>query len=102
MYRQKNYYAVDSLNDKFGWSEQEKQKTVYVPRVEDRFSNMKMLKISSLNDLVLSSMDILEPPPVDSDGKEREDGILIDALFFVIPTFIITVKMLKLICIGLV
>ncbi|XP_016434100.2 5-formyltetrahydrofolate cyclo-ligase, mitochondrial [Nicotiana tabacum] len=54
-------------------SEQEKQKTVYVPRVEDRFSNMKMLKISSLNDLVLSSMDILEPPPVDSDGKERED-----------------------------
>ncbi|XP_016494714.1 5-formyltetrahydrofolate cyclo-ligase, mitochondrial isoform X1 [Nicotiana tabacum] len=51
----------------------EKQKRLYVPRVEDRFSNMKMLKISSLNDLVLSSMDILEPAPVDSDGKEREE-----------------------------
>nr|GMD25846.1 phospholipid-transporting ATPase 3-like [Ipomoea batatas] len=53
--------------------EQEKPKRVYVPRVEDRFSNMRMLNISSLDDLVKSSMDIREPAPVDSDGKERED-----------------------------
>ncbi|XP_019170693.1 PREDICTED: 5-formyltetrahydrofolate cyclo-ligase, mitochondrial-like [Ipomoea nil] len=54
-------------------NKQEKPKRVYVPRVEDRFSNMRMLNISSLDDLVKSSMDILEPAPVDSDGKERED-----------------------------
>nr|GLL34266.1 5-formyltetrahydrofolate cyclo-ligase, mitochondrial-like [Ipomoea trifida] len=54
-------------------NKQEKPKRVYVPRVEDRFSNMRMLNISSLDDLVKSSMDIREPAPVDSDGKERED-----------------------------
>lgn len=35
---------------------------------------MRMLKISSINDLVASSMNILEPAPVDCDGNEREDG----------------------------
>lgn len=35
---------------------------------------MRVLKISSINDLVASSMNILEPAPVDCDGNEREDG----------------------------
>ncbi|XWS34904.1 hypothetical protein CRYUN_Cryun21dG0077300 [Craigia yunnanensis] len=49
------------------------KKKLYVPRVEDRNSNMKMLMISSVNDLIEKSMNILEPALVDSDGNERED-----------------------------
>ncbi|KAI3452789.1 hypothetical protein Pfo_009452, partial [Paulownia fortunei] len=49
------------------------RKIVYVPRVEDKFSNMKMLKVSGLDDLSLSSMDILEPNLVDSNGNQCED-----------------------------
>ncbi|XP_057516249.1 5-formyltetrahydrofolate cyclo-ligase, mitochondrial-like [Amaranthus tricolor] len=48
-------------------------KTLYVPRVEDKNSHMRMLNISSLNDLIANSMDILEPVPVDSKGNQRED-----------------------------
>uniref|UniRef100_A0A2P2QL58 5-formyltetrahydrofolate cyclo-ligase n=1 Tax=Rhizophora mucronata TaxID=61149 RepID=A0A2P2QL58_RHIMU len=53
-------------------------KKLYVPRVEDRNSNMRMLNISCLNDLIANSMDILEPALVDRDGNLREDGELID------------------------
>lgn len=35
---------------------------------------MRMLHISSTDDLIANSMDILEPAPVDADGNEREDG----------------------------
>ncbi|KAJ0038094.1 hypothetical protein Pint_23109 [Pistacia integerrima] len=49
------------------------RKKLYVPRVEDKNSNMKMLKISSVNDLIENSMNILEPPLVDSDGNQCED-----------------------------
>lgn len=35
---------------------------------------MRMLKISSVDDLIANSMNILEPNPVDADGNEREDG----------------------------
>ena len=35
---------------------------------------MRMLNISSLDDLIANSMDILEPAPVDSTGNPREDG----------------------------
>ncbi|XVE84959.1 hypothetical protein DITRI_Ditri17bG0053700 [Diplodiscus trichospermus] len=49
------------------------RKKLYVPRVEDRNSNMKMLMISSVNDLTEKSMNILEPALVDSEGNERED-----------------------------
>ncbi|KAK4598294.1 hypothetical protein RGQ29_015672 [Quercus rubra] len=51
----------------------EEQKKLYVPRVEDRNSNMRMLRISSVDDLVINSMNILEPSLVDCDGKQRED-----------------------------
>ncbi|KAI5409702.1 5-formyltetrahydrofolate cyclo-ligase, mitochondrial isoform X2 [Lathyrus oleraceus] len=48
-------------------------KKLYVPRVEDKNSHMRMLNISRLDDLVANSMDILEPAPVDADGNARED-----------------------------
>uniref|UniRef100_A0A5B6YX33 5-formyltetrahydrofolate cyclo-ligase n=1 Tax=Davidia involucrata TaxID=16924 RepID=A0A5B6YX33_DAVIN len=53
-------------------------KKLYVPRVEDRNSHMRMLNISSIDDLIANSMNILEPAPVDADGKEREDVMLAD------------------------
>ncbi|WVZ20621.1 hypothetical protein V8G54_007943 [Vigna mungo] len=49
-------------------------KKLYVPRVEDKNSHMRMLHISRIDDLVANSMDILEPAPVDADGNAREDG----------------------------
>lgn len=52
------------------------RKKLYVPRVEDKNRNMRMLNISRLDDLIANSMDILEPAPVDENGNEREDGIV--------------------------
>ncbi|KAM1026068.1 hypothetical protein ACFX13_039754 [Malus domestica] len=49
------------------------RKKLYVPRVEDKNSHMRMLNISCIDDLVANSMNILEPAPVDSGGNERED-----------------------------
>lgn len=49
-------------------------KKLYVPRVEDKNSHMRMLHISGIDDLIANSMDILEPAPVDVDGNAREDG----------------------------
>ncbi|KAL2935946.1 5-formyltetrahydrofolate cyclo-ligase mitochondrial [Bienertia sinuspersici] len=54
------------------------RKTVYVPRVEDKNSHMRMLNISSVDDLIANSMDILEPALVDSRGNQREDGLAFD------------------------
>ncbi|XVE92538.1 hypothetical protein REPUB_Repub01dG0106100 [Reevesia pubescens] len=54
----------------------QERKKLYVPRVEDRNSNMKMLMITSVTDLIEKSMNILEPALVDSDGNEREDGMI--------------------------
>ncbi|XP_034682844.1 5-formyltetrahydrofolate cyclo-ligase, mitochondrial-like isoform X3 [Vitis riparia] len=54
----------------------EVRKKLYVLHLEDRKCNMRMLKISSINDLVASSMNILEPAPVDCDGNDREDVIM--------------------------
>eukprot|EP00252_Welwitschia_mirabilis_P013535 TRINITY_DN2976_c0_g1_i1.p1 TRINITY_DN2976_c0_g1~~TRINITY_DN2976_c0_g1_i1.p1 ORF type:complete len:266 (+),score=37.99 TRINITY_DN2976_c0_g1_i1:119-799(+) len=48
-------------------------KKLYVPRVEDKQRNMKMLHITTISDLVANSMNILEPGLVDSSGEERED-----------------------------
>lgn len=48
-------------------------KKLYVPRVEDKNSHMRMFNISHMDDLIANSMNILEPSPVDSDGNERED-----------------------------
>ncbi|EFH49854.1 hypothetical protein ARALYDRAFT_488121 [Arabidopsis lyrata subsp. lyrata] len=49
------------------------QKKLYVPWVEDKNSNMRMLHISHMEDLIANSMNILEPAPVDAQGNERED-----------------------------
>ncbi|KAH8493137.1 hypothetical protein H0E87_022404 [Populus deltoides] len=51
----------------------ENAKKLYVPRVEDKNSHMRMLNISSMDDLIANSMDILEPAPVDQHGNARED-----------------------------
>ncbi|KHG04591.1 5-formyltetrahydrofolate cyclo-ligase [Gossypium arboreum] len=59
-------------------SSAKERKKLYVPRVEDRNSNMKMLMISSVKDLIEKSMNILEPALVDSDGNQREDGLAFD------------------------
>ncbi|XP_047265711.1 5-formyltetrahydrofolate cyclo-ligase, mitochondrial isoform X4 [Capsicum annuum] len=56
----------------------EMRKKLFVPRVEDRNRNMRMLNISSTEDLIANSMDILEPAPLDADGNEREDGLAFD------------------------
>ena len=37
---------------------------------------MRMLRISSVDDLVINLMNILEPSLVDCDGKQREDGTM--------------------------
>ncbi|KAJ6849520.1 5-formyltetrahydrofolate cyclo-ligase, mitochondrial isoform X1 [Iris pallida] len=52
------------------------KKKLYVPRVEDKNSHMRMLNISSINDLVANSMNILEPSPVDANGNQLEDVML--------------------------
>nr|CAD1840363.1 unnamed protein product [Ananas comosus var. bracteatus] len=52
------------------------KKELYVPWVEDKNSNMRMLKISSIEDLVANSMNILEPSPVDANGNQHEDVML--------------------------
>ncbi|XP_073134315.1 5-formyltetrahydrofolate cyclo-ligase, mitochondrial isoform X2 [Henckelia pumila] len=49
------------------------RKTLYVPRVEDKNSHMKMLNISTMDDLIANSMNILEPAPLDAQGNELED-----------------------------
>nr|GMC48310.1 5-formyltetrahydrofolate cyclo-ligase, mitochondrial [Ipomoea batatas] len=52
------------------------QKKLYVPRVEDKNRNMRMLNISSTEDLIANSMNILEPGLTDAEGNEREDVLL--------------------------
>ncbi|KAH0454327.1 hypothetical protein IEQ34_016251 [Dendrobium chrysotoxum] len=52
------------------------RKKLYVPRVEDKNSNMRMLHISTTEDLVASSMNIFEPSPTDASGNHREDAML--------------------------
>ncbi|KAL6583885.1 5-formyltetrahydrofolate cyclo-ligase, mitochondrial [Orobanche minor] len=48
-------------------------KKLYVPRVEDKNSFMRMMNISRMDDLIANSMDILEPALCDAEGNERED-----------------------------
>ncbi|KAK8942767.1 hypothetical protein KSP39_PZI009497 [Platanthera zijinensis] len=50
------------------------RKKLYVPRVEGKNSQMRMLHISTTEDLVVNSMKILEPSPNDPNGSHREDG----------------------------
>uniref|UniRef100_A0A7N0VGC4 5-formyltetrahydrofolate cyclo-ligase n=1 Tax=Kalanchoe fedtschenkoi TaxID=63787 RepID=A0A7N0VGC4_KALFE len=50
------------------------RKKLYVPRIEDKNSHMRMLHITGVDDLVANSMDILEPALVDAKGSQCEDG----------------------------
>lgn len=61
---------------KDGVTEIETTKILYVPRVEDKNCYMRMLNISGMDDLIANSMNILEPAPVDANGKDREDVML--------------------------
>ncbi|BAT02316.1 Os07g0578600 [Oryza sativa Japonica Group] len=54
-------------------SEHGHAKDLYVPRVEDKNRNMRMLKITTMDDLVKNSMNILEPSPLDASGNAREE-----------------------------
>ncbi|KAJ9560199.1 hypothetical protein OSB04_005359 [Centaurea solstitialis] len=56
--------------------ETQTKKKLYVPRVEDKNSHMRMLNISGMDDLIANSMNILEPAPVDANGNDREDVML--------------------------
>ncbi|KAE8701417.1 5-formyltetrahydrofolate cyclo-ligase [Hibiscus syriacus] len=62
-------------------------KKLYVPRVEDKNSNMRMFNISRMDDLVANSMNILEPASVDAGGNDREDVMrVIDPVdLFILP-----------------
>ncbi|KAM0952087.1 putative 5-formyltetrahydrofolate cyclo-ligase [Dioscorea sansibarensis] len=52
------------------------KKKLYVPRVEDKNSHMRMFHISCTEDLVANSMNILEPSPTAANGNQREDVML--------------------------
>lgn len=58
------------------------RRKLYVPRVEDRNSNMRMLRISSVDELIVKSMNLLEPALSDADGNQHEDG---NYFFFIYP-----------------
>ncbi|KAL6187411.1 hypothetical protein ACLB2K_038810 [Fragaria x ananassa] len=51
------------------------RRKLYVPRVEDRNGNMRMLRIDSVDDLIVKSMNILEPALSDAEGKLYEDAM---------------------------
>ncbi|KAL6656846.1 hypothetical protein ACP70R_004626 [Stipagrostis hirtigluma subsp. patula] len=53
--------------------QEQQAKDLYVPRVEDKNRNMRMLRITTMDDLVKNSMNILEPSPLDASGNDRED-----------------------------
>nr|XP_016474363.1 PREDICTED: 5-formyltetrahydrofolate cyclo-ligase, mitochondrial-like [Nicotiana tabacum] len=59
-------------------SDLQMRKKLYVPRVEDKNRNMRMLHISSTKDLIANSMNILEPAPIDAEGNDRQDVLLAD------------------------
>lgn len=44
---------------------------------------MRMLKITTMDDLVKNSMNILEPSPQDASGNDREDGMNYGVYFHV-------------------
>ncbi|KAJ7528944.1 hypothetical protein O6H91_15G026100 [Diphasiastrum complanatum] len=48
-------------------------KKLFVPRIEDKESHMRMLHIDSIKDLLANSMNILEPTSSNSCGQPRSD-----------------------------
>jgi 5-formyltetrahydrofolate cyclo-ligase len=79
----KKLYVLHLFSDEFSLQfcsclDSNTQKKLYVPWVEDKNSNMRMLHISHMEDLVANSMNILEPAPVDAQGNDREDVLQAD------------------------
>lgn len=60
-----------------------------MPRIEDKNSNMRMLKITTMDDLVPNSMNILEPSPLDEKGMQREDGKFLLSFSFLYYYFVL-------------
>lgn len=52
----------------------ERAKELYVPRVVDREANMSMLSVSTVSDLIVNSMGIVEPDFNYPDGNPRKNG----------------------------
>ncbi|XP_012091993.1 5-formyltetrahydrofolate cyclo-ligase, mitochondrial [Jatropha curcas] len=63
----------EALSNSGHLDDTQSRKKLYVPRVEDKNSNMRMLKISGVHDLIENSINSPEPALVDSEGNERED-----------------------------
>lgn len=64
---------ISNILDKPNSGDMQIPKKLYVPRVEDKESNMRMLHITSSADFVANSMNILEPTPLDNSGNQREN-----------------------------
>lgn len=69
---------VSTILDKPESGYMEIPKKLYVPRVEDKESNMRMVHITSTADLVANSMNILEPTMLDNNGNQRENVLQAD------------------------
>lgn len=76
-----NKYEILTLCSPYEDSGSKNRKKLYLPCIEDKNSNMKMLHVSSYDALLPNSMNILEPTPQDHDGNEREERMLILVLF---------------------
>lgn len=58
-------------------------KRVYVPRVDDRSSGMRLLRLGAVGELIeVPPFGILEPPVEDGSGAPREDGEKEEECFF--------------------
>lgn len=51
------------------------ERTLYVPLVDDSASNMRLLRIDSLDELTPKAMSILEPDELRADGTPRESAL---------------------------
>ncbi|BDA48163.1 5-formyltetrahydrofolate cyclo-ligase [Coccomyxa sp. Obi] len=59
---------------------QAEDKRCYIPVVQDRDSNMRLIHLDTLDDLKPAPpFNILEPPPTYADGRPREDVLEMDA-----------------------
>ena len=57
--------------------------------MEDKNRNMRMFKITTMDDLVKNSMNILEPSPLDASGNAREDGMKFISMWKLSPILFI-------------
>lgn len=67
--------------------------------MEDKNSHMRMLNISSMDDLIANSMDILEPAPVDQHGNAREDGMCRTRYLFTVQKINPDFPVVQIICV---